>query len=412
MIGYVGAFDLITYEFTGDHSSQWEGGWPIEEYYDIQNNGLRIFRFPDAATGTSEEVFETMMLFFGALIGAYVPSWTAEDNLKFLADHMGVVMQERTIQRVDIPKTEFKSGDFLGVIRLDGLDPMLAWAMGAHTGHTTITWWIDNELYVMESTISSNYWPTNGVQKTPYDQWIKQAEAANYNVVHLPLSPDIATKMNITAGLEFFKSVEGLPYGFHNQFTGWIDTPEDNYPPPLHSAAVMLLASYAEWILAREGKTYDYLAQTLNKRLGTTGLSINQAYMTAGQRGLSFIDLITMPEQDEWIFEDANGVSGPSMVCDVFVTRMWKASGVFDASIVNLIQATEFTNWDAYSLSIFDSNYVRPKQCVEADPDSQFCQLLGKYRMALPDYNSFAPYPHMREHCPSEPPKYIKPTGC
>jgi len=28
-------------------------------------------------------------------------------------------------------------------------------------------------------------------------------------------------------------------------------------------------------------------------------------------------------------------------------------------------------NWDAYSLNIFDSNYVRPPQCVTADPDSQ-----------------------------------------
>jgi len=146
LIGYVGSFDLVTYELIGDHASTWEGGWPIEESYDIQNNGLRLFRFPDGTPGTAGEVFETMMLFFGALIGAYVPDWTADDNLQFLADHMGVIMDVRPIQRVDIPKTEFKSGDFLGIIRLDGLDPMLAWAMGAHTGHTTITWWIDNEL--------------------------------------------------------------------------------------------------------------------------------------------------------------------------------------------------------------------------------------------------------------------------
>jgi len=174
----------------------------------------------------------------------------------------------------------------------------------------------------------------------------------------------------------------------------------------------MLLASYAEWILAQEGKTYDYLAQTLNKRLGTEGLSINQAYMEASKKGINFTQLLTIPERDEWVFQDADGISGPSMVCDVFVTRMWKAAGVFSSDLVNQIQATEFTNWDAYSLNIFDSNYVRPKICVEADPNSQFCQLLGKYRMALPDYNSVAPYPHMRENCPSTPPKYIKPVGC
>lgn len=75
-----------------------------------------------------------------------------------------------------------KSGDFLGIMRLDGLDPMLAWAMGSHTGHTTIALWIDGELYVCESTMKSKYWPTDGVQKTPWDQWIDQAEKADYNV--------------------------------------------------------------------------------------------------------------------------------------------------------------------------------------------------------------------------------------
>jgi len=283
--------------------------------------------------------------------------------------------------------------------------------MGSHTGHTTITWWIDGELYVLESTISSNYWPINGIQKTPWDQWITQAQNANYNVVYLPLNPKIAAKLDNESAIAFFNSVKGLPYGFHNLFTGWIDTAEGNYPPPLHSEAVMLLASWAEWILIPEGDTYDYLQQSLNKRLGTTDLSINQAYMVAAKKGLTFEDLINLPELDSWTYEDSNGVSGPSMVCDVFVMRMWKAAGVF-GDLTNQIQAAEFTNWDAYSLNIFDSNFIRPSQCVKADPDSQFCQLLGKYRMALPDYNTYAPFPHMREKCPSTPPLYIKPAGC
>lgn len=411
LIGYVGAFDIIPYVFTGDSSTNWDGGWPDEQLYDIQNNGLRLFRFPDGLTGTPVEIFETLMLFFGALIGTEVPNWTAADNLQFLADHMNVVMEPRTIQRVDIPLTEYKTGDFLGIIRLDGLDPMLAWAMGSHTGHTAITWWIDGELYVLESTVDSKYWPTNGIQKTKFATWMDQAQAADYNVVHLPLNPAIAAKINSTAAMEFYNSVEGLPYGFHNLFTGWIDTEIDNYPPPLDPAAVMLLASYAEWIMAREGKSYDYLAQTLNHRLNTNGLTINQVYMEAGKKGLSFADMVIMPELDEWIFEDANGASGPSMVCDVFVMRMWKAAGIF-GDLANQIQAAEFTNWDAYSLNIFDGNYKRPQVCVTADPTSQFCQILGQYRMALPDYNSVAPYANMREKCPSLAPDYKKPVGC
>lgn len=47
-------------------------------------------------------------------------------------------------------------------------------------------------------------------------------------------------------------------------------------------------------------------------------------------------------------------------------------------------------------MNIFDSNYKRPDVCVKADPNSQFCQLLGEYRMTLPQYNTFKPFPHVK----------------
>jgi len=349
------------------------------------------------------------------LIGAHVPEWTAEDNLKFLKDHMGVEMPVRKIQRVDIPESEVKSGDFLGIIRLDGLDPMLAWAMGAHTGHTAIAMWMNNSLYVCESTITSAYWPTNGIQKTPWKQWFDQAQKANYNVVHLPLSPAVAAKFDVHAAIKFYQSVEGLPYGFHNQFTGWIDTPEDNFPGALTFQLAELLMPFGDWLLRKElgkGQTFDFLAQGLNKRLGTNGLSLVECYYETAKKGISLQDLVLMPELDEWTFVNDEGTKpGPSMVCDVFVTRMWKAAGIF-GTMTDQFQAAEFTNWDAYTLNIFDANYKRPQMCVDADPDSQFCQLIGEYRMALPQYNTFAPFPHMREKCPTKPPKYIKPPKC
>jgi len=303
----------------------------------------------------------------------------------------------------------------LGVIRLDGLDPMLAWAMGSHTGHTAITLWIDGELYVCESTVNSPYWPNNGIQKTPWDEWLDLAEKASYNVVHLPLSPAVAKTFNTTAAIQFFDSVLGLPYGFHNLFTGWIDTHEDNFPGNLTKELAILLMPFGEWLLQKElgvGETFDFLRQGFNKRLGTSDLSIVDAYMVAQKRGRTLMDVVVMPEQDSWIFTNGKGFRpGPSMVCDVLVMRVWKAAGIF-GKLTDSIQATEFTNWDAYTLNIFDSAYVRPQQCVEADPDSQFCQLLGQYRMSLPGYNTVTPYPHMREHCPTLPPKYIKPANC
>jgi len=331
---------------------------------------------------------------------------------------MGIVMEPRPIERVNISKTEVNSGDFLAIIRLDGLDPMLAWGMGSHTGHTAITLWVDGVLYVCESTTNSAFWPTNGIQMTQWDKWLDQAENANYNVLHLPLSPENAKKFNVQNAIKFFNSVKGLPYGFHNLLTGWIDTLEDNYPPPLSSELTMLLMPFGEWLLFREAgvsQSFDFIRQGLNKRLfpntPSANLSLIDVFMAAEKQGISWAELVSMPEMDSWIFEEGDGVKGPSMVCDVLVTSMWKAGGLF-GDLTNQFQATEFTNWDAYSLNLFNSNYVRPQACVDADANSQFCQILGKYRMTLPDYNTVTPYPHMREKCPSLPPNYNKPKGC
>jgi len=328
---------------------------------------------------------------------------------------MNVVMPVRPVDLVNISKSEVKSGDFLGVLRLDGLDPMLAWAMGSHTGHTCITIWIDNELYVIESTVKSSYWPTDGVQITQWDTWLLQAQNASYNVVHLPLDPAVAKMFDTKAAYAFFKKVQGLPYGFHNLFTGWIDTLEDNYPPPLTSNLVQLLAPFAEWLLQKEinlGESFDFVRQGINWRLGTKDLNLGQCYMESFKRGMSFAKLVTIPEEDSWTFTNSKGVpAGPSMVCDVLVMAIWKAGGIF-GSLTNSIQGTEFTNWDAYTLKIFDDNYKRPAECVAADPDSQFCQILGKYRMELPQYNTVVPFANMRETCPSLPPLYIKAANC
>uniref|UniRef100_A0A6B2L2L9 Uncharacterized protein n=1 Tax=Arcella intermedia TaxID=1963864 RepID=A0A6B2L2L9_9EUKA len=412
---YVAGMSLDYFEEEGLHQIQFSGPWLEEEYYDIAHNGIRIFNFTEGITMTTESIFETVLLFFGGLVGANVPEWTAEDNLAFLKDHMNLVMPERPVNRIDIPKSEIKSGDLLGVIRLDGLDPMLSWGMGSRTGHTCIAMWDNNnQLFVAESTVNSAYWPTNGIQLTPWDTWMDQAQNASYNVLHIPLDPLVASKFNASAAWEFFSTVEGLPYGFHNLFTGWIDTPEDNYPPPLTSQLVQLLAPFAEWLLQKEigiGQTYDFLTQGLNYRLGTKGLTLNQAYMEASKRGISFTELVTMPEQDSWTFVDSNGVVGPSMVCDVFVSSMWKVGGIF-GDLKDSIQVTEFTDWDAYTLKIFDANYKRPAACVAADPDIPFCQILGKYRMNLPDYNTYTPFPNMRQKCPTLPPNYIKPPNC
>ena len=147
---------------------------------------------------------------------------------------------------------------------------------------TAITMWIDGELYVCESTVDSNYWPTNGIQKTPCkhfstlifsthflasgDKWLRQAMEANYNVVWLPLSDETAAKFNVQKAIEFFRKTEGLPYGFHNMIFCWLDTVNQNFPPPL-SAELLTVTLPIALDLLKLDETTDIARQALNFRL-------------------------------------------------------------------------------------------------------------------------------------------------
>ena len=55
------------------------------------------------------------------------------------------------------------------------------------------------------------------------------------------------------------------------------------------------------------------------------------------RRGMSFDQLLTIPEQDEWIYSD-----GKSTTCVAFILAMYKEAGIF-APFTESIQVTEFT---------------------------------------------------------------------
>ncbi|EGD78627.1 hypothetical protein PTSG_01605 [Salpingoeca rosetta] len=315
---------------------QWPGNINSQELSWINRNGFRVFRFNGTLDSTLRSLGATASLFLPAELTREVWEKVGARNVEFLRAKAFYELPERNTTDVIPDESDIHDGDFFGVLRLDGLDPMLAWAMGAHTGHTTVALRFDGELYICESTTVSSYWPTDGIQKTPYRQVL-------IGLVE-KVDADIAAMM---------------------------------------------------WTMA------------LNKRLGTANLTVAEVYDTAASRNISFTTLFAMPEQDSWQYVD-----GYSMVCDVLVCETWKAAGLMGA-LTDKIQCTEFTNWDAYTLNIFDSTTPRPAACKAADPDLPFCQILGKYRMDLPFYNSRPMVPHMAERCPRGPPPHFpKPSGC
>jgi len=157
--------------------------------------------------------------------------------------------------------------------------------------------------------------------------------------------------------------------------------------------------------------------QAYNIRLGTSGLDVAGCVQEADRQGIARIQVPTIVEQDSFLYnttKDGVPVQGMSMVCCVFVCEMWKHGGVFD-EVNQEVNCAEFTNWDDYSLAIFQqpSTTDRPSVCVKADPDSLLCQLMGNTGLFLNDYDTKKEYAHMAEACPSEAQaNYTKPPNC
>lgn len=73
----------------------------------------------------------------------------------------------------------------------------------------------------------------------------------------------------MTAAIEFFYKYENVPYGYHNFIYGWVDTPEDNWPPLLPHRFVPILFSLVEHY--DKFITDTLFTEALNIRLGVTG---------------------------------------------------------------------------------------------------------------------------------------------
>jgi hypothetical protein len=327
-------------------------------------------------------------------------------NLKFLRDYANVDMPPRTQDFVSVDKQDVKSGDFLAIIRISGLETMQVWGTGARTGHTAVAMWDEaGELWVMESTDKTNYWPNPNIQKTKWDEWIAMSRRAQYNVVLLPLSDESRSKFNVSAALEYFRSVEGVPYGYHNFIWGWVDTEQDNWPGPLSHQLVEVGFALVERVSPFIAKRM--WVDAFNKRLRGSFNGTVETYNAAASAGISFGDLVSMVELDSWVYDD-----GPSMVCDVFACLMYKAGGLF-GHLKDQVQCTEMQNWDVEVIAFFNtSKSAQLPQCAAADPSLTYCQLMGTHLLAIPGYGTVKPYPNMRNSCPALAPLFLRPEGC
>eukprot|EP00656_Telonema_subtile_P053212 TRINITY_DN7640_c0_g1_i1.p1 TRINITY_DN7640_c0_g1~~TRINITY_DN7640_c0_g1_i1.p1 ORF type:complete len:595 (+),score=110.58 TRINITY_DN7640_c0_g1_i1:142-1926(+) len=430
----VGSWHHESYTFHGKHTLEWHNLDGLE-LTDVNKYGIRVFRLRKPMPATIADIYETAKLFTGAMKKGVpgVPQAAAESNLKFLKDYANFTYAPRSEEAAakvlgPADGVNIQSGDLIGIIRLDGLDPLIAWGTASRLGHTTMALEIDGVMHVVESQAKSNYWPKNFVQRTELGAWLTTAHAADYNVLHLPLSAERRAMFNATKCLEWFETqVEGLLYGYPTLLSGWVDTADQNLPTMFGGGSHQLLGtvfSLLDPLLMKyvykpnETDTSKFPSMpniwslTMAKRAGmpsvTASTTVQQAYAYAYAQNISLGELLESPEQDSWVYPAGPGYKeGPAMVCNVFVCNAWRAGGV----LTNQLNCGELTPFDLYELKVFsdEPRSSLPAACLAADPDSTqpYCQLMGKYTIDLDGhYNVAEPFDHMREHCTSQAPEY------
>ena len=99
---------------------------------------FRLFVYPISPEIITYNLAASLALFEPVLTQG-VGEVFADMNREFLSAFVGIEMEARpegVPDILDIPEEEINNGDTFDIMRLDGLDPMIAWAMGAATGHT------------------------------------------------------------------------------------------------------------------------------------------------------------------------------------------------------------------------------------------------------------------------------------
>ena len=70
----------------------------------------------------------------------------------------------------------------------------------------------------------------------------------------LPLSKESAKKWDNDKAVEWFKTMEGYPYGYHNFLLSWLDTVNDNIPPLMPREIIPIVFDIMDHIAP---KTFD-----------------------------------------------------------------------------------------------------------------------------------------------------------
>ena len=371
--------------------------------------GVRVFAFLQDSLTAIVDLVDTISLFVPSeTSGPAVPPSSINRTIQFMREYaknpLPPAVSPGTIANLnpdDIP-----SGTILAILRFDGLAGLEDWGTGARTDHIAMAFrWSNGTLMVVESTDTTAYWTAPNIQMHTWQEWLPLARAADFNIMLLAPSDETQANFDSVKAQQYIEGTLGLPYGYHNFIFGFMDHVNsqgilENLPyPATWQLFEVLFGVISGFDPAIAEKIWEL---ALNFHGHTNGLNTAQlANHAVESLGISFGELMAIPESDDWVYPD-----GPSMVCDVYACSIFKHGGVFGPMGDN-ITCSEFTNSDLYDLAIFTSSYWDGiPACPSSSPGLPFCQLMGSHQLLLNEFNSVTPYSGMFEKCAVLPPDY------
>ena len=137
---------------------------------DLQVNGILTYLFCEDLKDELLSVFTSVKAFLGGLgmhgkvplFQPKVPEYMEKANVDFLKWSINYDLVERPTQVVEIDENLVQSGDYFAVMRLDGLDPMIMYGTGSHSGHSVVALRMEGNLYIVESQ-DAWYWPVHRI---------------------------------------------------------------------------------------------------------------------------------------------------------------------------------------------------------------------------------------------------------
>lgn len=385
---------------------------------DVQLNGLGLFIMPCGFLGSLASLLATVALF-----DAPTDAELAANNAAWLrATGVWTPSVKPFNRSVTIDPSSLRSGDYLAIGKLDGLDPMIEWAIGGVTGHSAmVVRDPQGAPWVVESTdadpFGTHYWPPPyGVIRTPWERWVAQARAAAYHVSVLPLAAPLAAAFDLSAFWSWFASVEGMSYGYQTMLFAFMDVgPESaNLPQPIVARSVTAVLNMAEasGLLQNASagiSVFNMITWGANKRLGTScgtlacliGVANANVQRGAGPRNL--VDIMAIPDDDSWTFG-----GNTSMVCSQLTAHGLKVALGAAVPAYATIVAAEQSPKDNYQAAVYDPQRFTDANCPGGVMAGGYCQLMGAFTQLLNGYNSIPLYAGMNNHCPSQWPGYVR----